>query len=176
MPFYTRTGDQGTSGILSGNRFKKDDLIFEALGTIDEADAWLGVARSQCKTGLCKQILRQVQQDLWLLMADVASIDKKEKFRENYIGEEHLQQVEKFIEQLAATYDTPKGFIIPGDVYSAGLLDVARTIVRRAERRFIALQAEHAFHNPHVMPYLNRLSSLCYALELSELQAGREEQ
>ncbi|MEM5776389.1 MAG: ATP:cob(I)alamin adenosyltransferase, partial [Anaerolineaceae bacterium] len=101
--------------------------------------------------------------------ADIASVDASEKNQRSNITADHLAWIEDTIAALSQTYDKPNRLIIPGDVYPAGLLDVSRTIVRRAERRFVDLMSARSFHNPHILPYLNRLSSLWYALELSEL-------
>ena len=169
MSLFTRQGDQGTTGLLGGSRVPKNDLIMEVLGTLDEVDASLGVARSQCKSEMVPDIIVQVQKDLWLLMADIASIDATDRNQRSNISADHLQWLEQSIAALAETYAKPNRLIIPGEVYSACLLDLARTIVRRAERRFVDLLSARSFHNPQILPYLNRLSSLCYALELSEL-------
>lgn len=175
MSLFTRNGDQGTTGLLGGSRVSKNDLIMEVLGTLDEVDASLGVARSQCLAAMNGEILLQVQRDLWLLMADIASMDMVENKRQSAITESHIEWVEQTIIRLSDQFEKPNKLIVPGDVYSAALLDVSRTIVRRAERRFVDLLAVRDFHNPHILPYLNRLSSLCFTLELCELEAAKEE-
>ena len=172
MPLYTRRGDQGTSNLIWGERISKSDMIFEVLGTIDEVDAALGVARSQCRRAQNCEILVKVQKDLWMLMADIASLSGSAEQQRNEIGDAHVQWIEDQIQSLEENFPMPNGFIVPGDSYPAALLDVARTIARRAERRMVSYVQGHSFHNPAVMRYLNRLSSLCYALELSELSTG----
>ncbi|MCE5206883.1 MAG: cob(I)yrinic acid a,c-diamide adenosyltransferase [Chloroflexi bacterium] len=175
MSLFTRNGDQGSTGLLGGSRVSKNDLIMEVLGTLDEVDASLGVARSQCSGAKNCEILLQIQKDLWLLMADIASIDVTENRRRNTIDESHIEWLEQTIVTLSEQFEKPDRLIVPGDVYSAALLDVSRTIVRRAERRFVDLLAVRDFHNPHILPYLNRLSSLCFTLELSELASAQVE-
>ncbi len=169
MVMFTGRGDQGETGLLGGGRVSKSDLIIETLGAIDEAGAALGVARSQCQSPGNAEIIHQVQRDLGILMADVASSYEESERRWKQIEERHVSWLEEKIELLSAQLPSQKGFIIPGDTYSAALLDVARAVVRRAERRMITFDQNVKFHNPQVLRYLNRLSSLCYALERSEL-------
>lgn len=176
MSWFSRKGDQGFTGLLGGERVAKNDPVFEVLGTLDEADAALGVARSQCKSRTNAEILFKVQKDLWLLMADIASADASEDKKRSVIDESHIQWLEDTIETLSTQFEKPKGLIVPGDVYPAALLDVSRTIIRRAERRFIDLVSIRNFHNPIILSYLNRLSSLCFTLEISELTIGQVNQ
>ncbi len=169
--FYTRRGDDGTTGILGGGRVPKNHPRPEAVGAIDEANAALGVARSACQTPQSKTILLNIQRDLYLLMSEVASApEHAEKFKFN--GEEKVQWLEDQIESLSQIVQTPKEFIIPGDTPASAALDLARTIVRRAERRASSLYHSGALENRHILAYLNRLSSLCFILELLETQAG----
>jgi cob(I)alamin adenosyltransferase len=174
MNLFTRRGDQGSTGLLGGTRIRKNDLIMEVLGTLDEVDASLGVARSQSKSDMNGEIILQVQKDLWLLMADIASIDMPENNRRKSITEEHIVWIENKITELSNYFEKPNKLIVPGDTYSSALLDVSRATTRRAERRFVDLLAERDFHNPHILPYLNRLSSLCFTLEMNELAESKE--
>lgn len=169
MTLFTRKGDQGSTGLLGGSRVRKNDLIMDVLGTLDEVSASLGVARSQCLSASNADIILKVQKDLWLLLGDIAGIDMDENKRAKAIEQTHIDWIENTIAALSADFQKPNHFIIPGDVYSAALLDASRTIVRRAERRFVDLLTVREFHNPHILPYLNRLSSLLFSLELSEL-------
>ena len=169
MLFYTRHGDKGETGLLGSGRVAKNNVVIETLGAIDEAGAALAVARSQCRKPGNAEILLQIQRDLGLLLADVASSYAEPDNQWKKIEEQHVNWVEEQIDLLENTLPKMKGFIIPGDRYSAALLDVARTVVRRAERRMVALDQMVHFHNPQVLRYLNRLSSLCFVLERSEL-------
>jgi cob(I)alamin adenosyltransferase len=169
VPLYTRHGDRGTTGLIGGMRVSKGDLIIEILGSIDEADASLGIARSVCEIPASCEIIFKVQQDLYLFMADIASMKEDSEKKRWMIDEEHVLWIEKQIEDLNQYYETPKKFLIPGDTYPAAMLDFARTVVRRAERRLVSLHEASGFPNPWGMKYLNRLSSLCYALELRNL-------
>lgn len=169
MPFYTRRGDKGKTGLIGGIRVPKSELIVEILGTIDETDAALGVARSQCRVKENCEIIYKVQKDLWLLMADVASLCEAPEEQRAEMEEGHVKWLEDQIAQLEKSYTLPDGFIVPGDSYPAALLDVARTIARRAERRLVAYFQEQDIQRPVLLQYVNRLSSLCFALELREL-------
>jgi cob(I)alamin adenosyltransferase len=149
--FYTRTGDEGYTGLLGEGRVPKYHLRTEALGTLDEANATLGMARATCKAAQIAPIIILVQRDLYKLMAEVAATP------ENAAG-------------ISATVPMPREFILPGDSAGGAALDVARTIVRRAERRVAELLHQEEISNKELIRYLNRLSSLIFVLELLENQ------
>ncbi len=172
--YYTRTGDDGTTGILGGDRVSKDHPRPEAVGSIDEASAALGLARALSQTSESAEILRPVQRHLYQLMAEVAAApEHAARFRS--IGADEVEWLEARIEAISHQAQSPQEFILPGDTPASAALDVARTIVRRAERRLVALQRAHPLENPHLLRYLNRLSSLCFALEILETQAAKPE-
>ncbi len=172
--FYTRTGDEGTTGILGGGRLPKNHPRVEAVGNIDEVTATLGVARANCKTKTAAEIILTVQRDLYSLMSEVAALpEHADKFRS--IDEAKVTWLEEQIASIQENIEPPKEFIIPGDTPNGAALDMARTIVRRAERRVAALFHDGEIENPQLLRYLNRLSSLCFALELLETQAGGRE-
>ena len=167
--YITRGGDDGFSGWLGEGRISKSTPRMEALGSIDEATAALGVARGQCLAKEAGGIILRVQQDLYSLMAEVAAApENAQTFR--MIGGEQVAWLEAQIETLAQTVPLPKGFIIPGDCLSAAALDLARAIVRRSERRVVAVFETGELTNADLIRYLNRLSSLIFLLELQEIQ------
>lgn len=169
--FYTRRGDDGTTGILGGGRLPKDHPRPEAVGTIDEANAALGLARSSCKTDQSAEIILAVQRDLYGLMGEVAATpENAERFR--VIDAERVEWLEAQIEHLSKSVEPQSEFIVPGDTHAGAALDLARTVVRRAERRLTTLWREDEIENPELLRYLNRLSSLCFVLELFENQAA----
>ena len=169
-PFYTRTGDDGSTGLLGKLRLPKYHPRIEAIGTLDEAFAALGLARSLCQTAQTKSILMDVQRDLYALMAEIASTPENlERFRT--LGEPRLQWLESLADNLSAMVTLPEEFILPGDSLSGSAMSLARTIVRRAERRVAELLDIGEIKNPILLQYLNRLSSLCFALELLENQS-----
>lgn len=169
--YFTRKGDDGTTGLLGEGRLPKDDARFEALGSLDEASAALGLARSLMDSRDNARNLMQVQRDLYNLMAEVASTPAtEERFRT--IDEDRVKWLEDQVVEVGGGVKMPDEFILPGDNPAAGALSLARTIVRRAERRLVELNRSGIYRNQQGLAYLNRLSSFCFLLELSEIQAG----
>ena len=169
--FYTRTGDDGTTGFLGEGRVPKYHMRIETIGSLDEASAAIGAARAICKAEGVNPLLQNVQRDLYDLMAEVAATkDNKSRFQS--IDAERVAWLEREIDRMSAGIEFPKGFILPGDSPASGMLALASTIVRRAERRVTRLLHEGELENIHLQQYLNRLSSLCFALELIENQAA----
>ena len=168
--FYTRRGDDGTTGVLGPGRVQKFDLRPETLGTIDEANAALGLARSCSKGPEMSGLILQIQRDLYEVMGEVAatSPETAEKFRT--IDEHKVDWLEQQIALLSAQVEVPKEFIVPGDTLQGAAFDMARTIVRRAERRAAELLSRGEMFNPLLLQYLNRLSSLLFVVELYETQ------
>ncbi|MBU4224919.1 MAG: cob(I)yrinic acid a,c-diamide adenosyltransferase [Chloroflexi bacterium] len=173
-PVYTRTGDNGTTGLLGEGRLPKFHPRLETLGTIDEASAALGLARSLCKAEKIAPILLEIQRDLYSIMAEVAATpENAARFRSLDSG--RVQWLESQAEAVSAALPPLTEFILPGDSPGGAALSLARTIVRRAERRAAALLAGGEIENQVLLQYLNRLSSLCFALELLEnQQAGQK--
>jgi cob(I)alamin adenosyltransferase len=170
-PFYTRTGDDGNTGIIGAGRLPKYHPRIEALGTLDEASAALGLARALCQTTQAKAILMAVQRDLYALMAEVAATPENvERFQ--VLSLTRVQWLESQTDQLSATVPIPAEFTLPGDSLSGAALALSRTIVRRAERRVAELHGTGEIENPILLQYLNRLSSLCFALEMLENQSS----
>jgi cob(I)alamin adenosyltransferase len=173
-PFNTHTGDDGQTGLLGEGRLPKHHPRIETLGTLDEASAALGLARSFTSSDQAKSIIVEIQRDLYALMAEVAaSPENAPRFRT--VGPARLKWMESQAEAIAARVPVPKEFILPGDTPGGAALSLARTVVRRAERRLAELVDRGEVENPDLLPYLNRLSSLCFMLELEENHnAGRE--
>jgi cob(I)alamin adenosyltransferase len=171
--FYTRDGDDGYTGLLGEGRVAKSDARMELLGTLDEANAALGIARAWSLTEQSKAVLLQVQRDLYLIMTEAAAAPENAS-RFTRIDAQHVAWLENRIETLNRQITMPEEFIIPGDTPAEAGLDLARTVVRRAERRMMALVQLGQVQNDHLLVYLNRLSSLCFVLELVENQhAGK---
>jgi len=169
--FYTQTGDDGYTGRLGKGRLPKNHKIIEAIGTIDEASAALGLARAQIRQPETTDLLLAVQRDLYHLMAELSATEENaSRFR--VINEERMTWMEAQIDSISSSVNTPKEFIVPGDSTAGAALSLARTIVRRAERRVAELHLAGTIDNPNILPYLNRLSSLCFILELKENQSA----
>lgn len=163
--FYTRTGDDGTTGILGEGRVKKYDLRMEALGTLDELTASLGMVRSFLPTPEHFEEIISIQKRIYELMAEVAaSVENAEKFKK--INEMTILDLEKSIDRYSTLVEVPKEFILPGETPASAAADHARTIARRAERRVSELFDRGDLTNAFLMVYLNRLSSFLFILEL----------
>ncbi len=169
MSFYTGKGDDGTTGLLGKGRVPKDDARIEAIGTLDESSAALGLARASARDPRCGPLLLKAQRDLYHLMAEVASApENAEQFR---FDPERVTWLEAQIDSLAESVKVPAEFILPGDSKAGAALSVARAVVRRAERRLAEEIQRGGISNHELLHYLNRLSSLCFALELYENQS-----
>jgi len=170
-PFYTRTGDDGSTGLLGKNRLPKYHPRIEALGSLDEASAALGLSRALCQAPQTKPILLAIQRDLYALMAEIAATpENAERFQT--LSLPRVQWLESQADNLSATVPIPSEFILPGDSLSGAALALSRTIVRRAERRVAEWLTAGEIKNPAILQYLNRLSSLCFVLELLENQSA----
>ncbi|HKI55484.1 MAG TPA: cob(I)yrinic acid a,c-diamide adenosyltransferase [Anaerolineales bacterium] len=171
MSFYTAKGDDGSTNVLGEGRVMKYDARIEAVGTLDESTAALGLARAQCLDPRSGPILLEAQRDLYKLMAEVsATPENADKF--HFIDESRVKWLEEQTDELSKVIEMPKEFILPGDSLAGAALSLARAIVRRAERRVVEMFDTEGLSNPDLQRYLNRLSSLCFVLELLENQAS----
>ena len=164
MRIYTRKGDDGTTGLLYGGRVAKDSAAPTAYGDVDEAQAVLGMARADCARGSeLDELLVSLERDLWVLMAELATDPaNREKLVEgaSLVTAEMVTALEHTIDDLTNRFEAPKEFVVPGQNRVAALLDLGRTVVRRAERNALAA----ATRDSHVVPYLNRLSDLLWTM------------
>jgi cob(I)alamin adenosyltransferase len=158
MGVYTKTGDKGWTSLYSGERVAKDSLRVEAYGTVDEADSALGMARAFCRKAGVQEKIMAVQKKLPRLMADIAS-----RGQEPGISLADVAAVEDEIDKLEAALPPLQSFIIPGSSQGGAMLDLARTSLRRAERRVVALAAAEEVHEADRL-FLNRLSDYCFML------------
>jgi len=164
MRIYTRKGDDGTTGLLYGGRVRKDDPAPAAYGEVDEAQAVLGVARADCERGSeLDELLVAIERDLWVLMADLAT-DPSNRHKlvagTSLVTDEMVERLERTIDDLSARFEPPTEFVVPGQNRIAAQLDVARTVVRRAERQSLAAAAPDS----RAVHYLNRLSDLLWTM------------
>jgi cob(I)alamin adenosyltransferase len=171
MPFYTRTGDQGYTDLLGG-RVPKYDPRPETYGTIDEATSCIGFARAVASSERTQAILVEVQRDLYIMMAELAFTADLRQVR-YHITAEHVQRIERDTDQLEHEVELPPHFILPGDSVAGAALDVARAVVRRAERHAVKLTHDGEIANEQLLAYLNRLSSLLFILaRFEDREAG----
>lgn len=169
--FYTKSGDDGYTGLLGEGRVPKYDPRTEAVGSLDEATAALGMARAVCKAAQSALLILAIQRDLYHLMAEIsATPENAARFRK--ITPERVRWLEEQTDHISTLVTLTNEFIIPGDTPEGAILALARTIIRRAERRVAFLLHQGLVENPELLRYLNRLSSLCFVLELLENQVG----
>jgi cob(I)alamin adenosyltransferase len=163
---YTRTGDDGTTGLFGGGRVEKDHARVEAYGDVDELNAFIGAARSVEMMPRIDEILAPVQRDLFAIGALLATPHPEQhakQLEKARISGARVSQLEQAIDDAEAELEPLKAFIMPGGAAKASALHIARTVCRRAERAVIRLQ--HAEEVPAVViVYLNRLSDLLFVL------------
>ena len=164
MKIYTRAGDEGQTGLLYGDRVSKNSVLPEAYGTVVEAQAILGLVRTECEKGSdLEDKIIHIERDLYVLMAELATDPSKHdklKPGKSKVNEEMIKFLEDFIDEITASFELPKEFVLPGQNRISALLDVSRTVVRRAERRAINCDIEDSL----AVAYLNRLSDLLWAM------------
>ena len=161
--FFTRRGDEGYTDLLGGPRLPKEDLRIAALGDLDEANSAIGLGRAVAVGEDTRAALLHVQKDLYLLMADIATVAGKAAGAPR-LTQAHLDALETLIGGFEGRITIPREFVAPGDSVQGATLDVARTVVRRAERTLARLLHEGAGATPAMTGYLNRLSSLLFGL------------
>lgn len=166
MKIYTRKGDDGTTGLLYGGRVSKDSPPIEANGALDEAQAALGLARAEADPGgELDELLVRLERELYVLMAEVATAAEnrgKLQAGRSLVTEELVTALESDIDRITARFDMPTEFVVPGGGRVSAALDLARTIVRRAERLLGALDLDQ--HGSQAGPYVNRLSDLLWTM------------
>lgn len=167
----TKRGDGGETSLLYGGRVPKNDPRTEAYGAVDEAVSALGLARALMRHARRRETVQRVQTELFTVGAELAT-ERGEypKLERNFlvVSPDFTRRVEREIKDLEARVQLPNAFVIPGGSPSAAALDVARTVVRRAERRIVGLQQHGQLHNPEVLRYVNRLSDLVFLLARAE--------
>ena len=158
MHVYTKTGDDGTTGLYTGERVKKNSLRVEVYGTIDEANSALAMSRSFAKSDEIKQKIYNLQKLMSLLMADLASLNKSPM-----ITAKNISDIENDIDEIESKLPKLTAFIIPGDSQAGSFLDLARTITRRAERKLLTLAESEEVHEVDRI-LINRISDYCFML------------
>lgn len=160
----TGEGDTGYTGLLGEQRVPKYDPRPDTFGTVDEATSALGLARAVATDPQVKQIISQVQQELYLLMGELATPPENYEKMGLRMTAEHVKRLEEVEEALKQEVEIPNKFIIPGDTLDGAALDLARAIIRRAERMAVKLLHDGVIQNGEVVRYLNRLSDLIFIL------------
>lgn len=175
MDIYTRKGDDGTTGLLYGGRVRKDDPRPAAYGDVDEAQSAVGIARAHAAASVPLEahavdatdeligLLIGIERDLWVAMAELATAEgnrHKLTAGTSLVTESMVADLETTIDDVMGRFEAPTEFVVPGESVVSAHLDLARTIVRRAERSALAAADDGSF----VIAYLNRLSDLLWAL------------
>jgi cob(I)alamin adenosyltransferase len=174
MRIYTKKGDDGTTGLLfGGDRVSKNDLRTDAYGTVDEAVSALGLARAaigsitdRTEARLAELSLR-LQRELFVAGAEIAThVDRRERLTDGVsrVTDDMVAALEREIDELEGLVEQPKEFVLPGESMTGAALDLARTTVRRAERRCVALALDGGLPDSLVVPYLNRLADLLFVM------------
>lgn len=178
MKIYTKTGDEGLTGLFGGGRVSKDDPRVEAYGDVDELNAFIGVARAAELMPRIDEVLVPVQRDLFSLGALLATPDREkmhDHLKKAQIDDARIRELELAIDACDRELEPLRAFIVPGGTPKAAALHVARTVCRRAERRVIHLQKEVEIPQI-VVVYLNRLSDLLFTLaRVANTRAGAGE-
>jgi cob(I)alamin adenosyltransferase len=172
---YTRTGDDGTTGLLYGGRISKADPAAEAYGSVDETVAGLGVARAIASASLAETLLA-LQRELFVVGADLATNpDQRQKLTDEVsrVTPRMVERLEALIDDGVERHPLPQEFIVPGSNPLSAALDVARTLCRRAERHAVSLREGGWEVSPEALRYLNRLSDLLFVLAR---EAGGEDE
>lgn len=168
MSISTKRGDDGSTGLLYGGRVRKDSTRVEANGAIDEAQAAIGLARAEVRRSKLDEELVALERGLWVLMAEVATAPRNRgKLAPGVtrVTSEMVDALERRVHELEASGLVPTEFVVPGQSRASAALDLARTVVRRAERLTVTLGPGE---DSHVVPYLNRLSDLLWLLARSQ--------
>jgi cob(I)alamin adenosyltransferase len=159
----TKRGDQGETSLLSGERVSKTNLRIEACGNLDESSATMGLAKALATNPRIREILAAIQQDLFMLGAELSNTDPGREL--NRVEEAKISDLEQWIAELQVEVPlSTRGFVDPGSNPVSASLDMARTVVRRAERSIVNLHQAEGLQRPEVLSYINRLGFLLFIL------------
>lgn len=174
MKIYTKKGDQGYTSLFGGANVEKNSLRIHAYGTVDELNSNIGLVLAHTTSQKGKEILNEIQSQLFVLGADLATLHSKEA-KIDRIGSNDIEKLEKWIDELETDLPPLTSFILPGGSPAGATLHMARTVCRRAERNTVALKQNDPISAETVI-YLNRLSDLLFVMARYEnKQAGEPE-
>jgi cob(I)alamin adenosyltransferase len=167
MRIYTRKGDDGSTGLLYGGRVAKDDARTDVYGTLDEAVSCLGLARAGGLVDRVETIVVRLQREMFVVGAQLATApENQSKLQEGVsrVSAAMTSEAERDIDSLIEEHPLPQEFILPGETMGAAGLDLARSTVRRAERKAVTMQRAGQLSDPEALRYLNRVSDLLFTL------------
>jgi len=170
---FSKKGDRGFTSLLGGQRIPKSGPRPETYGTLDEASSALGIARASAIRPKTKEIIISIQKDLLVLGAELATAPEDLQKYPRQIKTEHVERLERLMEDLQKDRDMGKEFILPGETVASAAIDLGRTIVRRAERKAVRLLQEKIIMNVEVLRFLNRLADLLFILARYEESQGK---
>lgn len=167
--YFSGLGDEGETGLLGAGRFKKSDLRFEVLGTIDELSSTIGMVKAGLTDSQIIEDLSNIQRELYRIMTELSYLDQ------NYIkipsiSTESISHLENRIDTIGNSVPMPTDFILPGDSFESAQVDLARSVTRRMERRVWEFNLEISVNNKNILKYMNRLSTYFFVLELKILK------
>ncbi len=158
---FSKKGDGGTTSLLSGERISKADLRPEAYGTLDEASSVLGIVKAMTNLKKIEEMIEEIQKDLIILGAELAFSGSQSKYK---ISPDATSRLERWIEELQKEVPLPRHFVHPGVSLIGAFTDLARTIVRRAERRMVAIRDAGEVVSAEALSYINRLADFLFTL------------
>ncbi len=173
-PVYSGKGDTGVTESFGDTGISKASPLIEAVGAIDETSAFLGLARSLTALENIKTVIIHIQKQLYVLMSVISGISIESESQIQFTTKE-LSWIEGQIDHFENAVQLPDGFILPGESPASAAFAVARTVVRRAERRTVSFFQAREIHKPNILAYLNRLSSLIFMLEIYETTMSGQE-
>ena len=160
----TKSGDSGRTRLLDQKQIKKSDSRPEAYGTLDEAHAFIGLARVKTTIKTTQGLLLTIQKHIYLINSELACPPESLSLLKEKIKQDHLKILEQNHQEIEPKLDLPKKFVLYGQDEVSAILDVARAVVRRAERNIVRLYEDDEIKNPLILPYINRLSDVLYVL------------
>lgn len=161
---FSKKGDRGETSLLGGQRVPKYDPRPDTYGTLDEASSALGVARAMTENRKIKDIILDAQKDLLIMGAELSSLPEDIDKLAQRINEGDISRLEEIIDELQKDVELPKVFIYPGESVVSAQIDVARTIIRRSERKAARLREDGVIINDEINRYLNRLADMLFTL------------
>jgi ATP:cob(I)alamin adenosyltransferase len=162
MPISTKKGDKGFTGLLGGRRVPKHHLKPETYGTLDELDSFLGMARAVSRDKKVKKILFAIQNHFFIIGSELALSGKDRSLLKGEITQKEVDWLSQLSTDFEASLKPEPKFIIYGETLISSILDVARAVSRRAERRVAEMKSKKMLHNLKILEYLNRLSDVLY--------------
>jgi cob(I)alamin adenosyltransferase len=180
VKIYTKKGDDGTTGLLYGGRVSKDDLRTEVYGTLDEVVSALGLARALGLSERVEELVLRLQREMFVAGAQFATAPQNQSKLEegvSRVDESMVARAEEDIDSLLESHPLPREFLLPGETAPSAALDLARAVLRRAERRAVGLERGGLLPDRVLLSYLNRVSDLLFALaRYEEAEAGLQAQ